>query len=383
MHEISPGFATKLRIYFTSEVKRPLFLAAATLLAAVALAAEPTGPAGVADPAHSKPPSIDEASKLSAPPAPAPPVVVTIAAVGDIRLDGPVGAVADKYGPGAPVAAVKKDLEADILFGNLETPVTSKGTKTSKKWNFRAHPRYLSIVRAAGFDVLNLANNHVWDYGREGFVDTLHNLKGGPWTIIGAGKDRDDAEKVRVVEKKGLKIGFVGLTSTHPDEAWATPKKPGVAYSDYDRVPGIVKRAKEKCDLLVVSFHGGTELAENPNEIQLAVAHRAITAGADLFLGHHPHVLQPLELQEGKPIVHSLGNFLFVSPSTGTWHSAIARVALTKEGVSSIEFVPVEIDGGAVKPAGPEATAAVREKLDRGGALSGDPGAFSVRGAAK
>lgn len=297
---------------------------------------------------------------------------VTLSAVGDIRLDGPIAAIAKSDGPDAPTAKVKALLAADIVFGNLETPVTTRGTKTPKTWNFRARPELLPILRAAGFTVLNIANNHVWDYGREGFEDTLKHLSKGPWAFIGGGDNRDEAEEVRVIEKNGLKIGFVGLTSTHPEEAWARDSKPGIAYSNFGRLPGIVARAKKQCDVLVVSFHGGTELAEDANEIQKAVAHAVIDAGADLFLGHHPHVLQAVELRGGKPILYSLGNFLFVSPTPTTRPTVVARFVLGREGVRRLELIPVDGNYGRLRPADAEVTEAARAALDRLGAFAAD-----------
>lgn len=300
---------------------------------------------------------------------------VTLSAVGDIRLDGPIAAVAKEGGPEAPSADVRHLLEADIVHGNLETPVTTRGKKTDKTWNFRAHPRLLPILTAAGFTVLTIANNHVWDYGLEGFLDTVAAVKKGGWLMIGGGKDRAEAEKVRVVVKNGLRVGFLGLTSTNPKEGWARPGKPGVAYSDFKRIAGVVSGAKEDCDVLVVSFHGGTELAEEPNDIQKSVARAAVDAGADLFLGHHPHVLQPVEVYKGKPIVYSLGNFLFVSPTPSTRPTVVVRATLTKEGVQKLAFHPVDGNWGRLKPAphGGEVEAAARAALDRFGVFAAHP----------
>ena len=300
---------------------------------------------------------------------------VTLAATGDIRLDGPIAQVAKEGGVDAPVADIKSLLEADILHGNLETPVTTRGKKTEKTWNFRAHPKLLPILKAVGYDVLTIANNHVWDYGLEGFLDTVAALKKGGWVMIGGGKDRAEAEKVRVVVKNGLRVGFLGLTSTNPKEGWAKAAKPGVAYSDFARIPGVVSAAKEDCDVLVVSFHGGTELAEDPNDIQKAVAHAAIDAGADLFLGHHPHVLQPVEVYKGRPIAYSLGNFMFVSPTPSTRPTVVVRATLTKDGVQKLAFHPVDGNWGRLKPApnGGEVEAAARASLDRLGAFSAYP----------
>ncbi len=316
-------------------------------------------------------------SSLAAMPPPvvstAPETEVLMAAVGDIRLDGPVADVARGTGPGGPTSAIRDILEGDIVFGNLETPLTARGIKTAKTWNFRAKPALLKIVKAAGFTVLNIANNHVWDYGREGFEDTLKALSRNGLDFVGGGRDRAAAEKARLFEFEGLTVGLVGLTSTHPQAAWARRNAPGVAYSDFDRIAEIIHRAKKQCDVLVVSFHGGTELAEDPNEIQKAVARASIDAGADLFLGHHPHVLQPVELYKGKPIVYSLGNFLFVSPTPTTRATVVARVSLAKNGVRGIDFIPLDTNYGRPKPAGPDLAAAARASLNRLGALDARP----------
>ena len=310
-------------------------------------------------------------------------VEVTMSAVGDIRLSGPIADIAREGGPEAPSKAVKDLLAADIEFANLETPITQRGDKTPKKWNFRAKPRDLKIVRAAGITVVNIANNHVWDYGREGFLDTLKNLEKDNWTYVGGGRDRAEAEEVRLFEFEGLTVGIVGLTSTHPEAGWAGKDKPGVAYSDFDRMAGIVGRAKARCDVLVVSFHGGTELADDANDIQKAVAHAAIDAGADLFLGHHPHVLQPVEMYKGKPILYSLGNFLFVSPTPTTRPEVIVRARLAKDGVRRLDLIPLDGNWGRPKPASPEIAAAARAALDRLGALEARPDLIHFGGEAK
>jgi len=302
----------------------------------------------------------------------APETTITLSAVGDIRLDGPIAAIA-KEGAGAPSQAVKDLLDADIVLGNLETPLTKRGTKTAKTWNFRADPKLLKIVKAAGFNLLNIANNHVWDYGQEGFLDTLKALKKNGWAYIGGGHDRAAAEKVHLVEFEGLTVGFLGMTSTHPEQGWAKTNKPGVFYSDFGRLNEVVKRAKAKCDVLVVSFHGGTELAEEPNDIQKAVAHAVIDAGADLFLGHHPHVIQGVEIYKGKAILYSLGNFLFVSPSPVTRPSVIVRATLAKDGVRRLDLIPIDTNWGRPKPASAEVAAVIRQALDRLGALETHP----------
>jgi poly-gamma-glutamate capsule biosynthesis protein CapA/YwtB (metallophosphatase superfamily) len=336
----------------------------ASTLAAGATSAALAAPAAPTAPAASTAPAVSTAAAG---------VEVTLSAVGDIRLSGPIADIAREGGPEAPSKGVKDLLAADIEFANLETPITVRGDKTPKKWNFRSKPRDLKIVRAAGITVVNIANNHVWDYGRDGFLDTLKYLEKDGWTYVGCGRDRAAAEEVRLFEFEGLTVGIVGLTSTHPEAAWAGKSKPGVAYSDFDRMGGIVGRAKARCDVLVVSFHGGTELADDANDIQKAVAHAAIDAGADLFLGHHPHVLQPVEMYKGKPILYSLGNFLFVSPTPTTRPEIIVRARLAKDGVRRLDLIPLDGNWGRPKPASPEIAAAARAALDRLGALEARP----------
>ncbi len=301
----------------------------------------------------------------------------TLVAVGDIRLDGPVGAVI-KNDPGAATRGVSGHLEGDILFGNLECSVTRRGEKQDKQWTFRAPPASLAALDAAGFDIVSVANNHVWDYGMTGFLDTLRALDKAGIPFVGGGKTLEEAEGLRVLKAGGLRVGFLGFTSTHPRQAWAGPRKPGVAYSDLGRLPSIVSAAKKRCDVLIVSFHGGTELAEEPNAIQRAVARAAAEAGADLFLGHHPHVLQAVDLIAGRPVLYSLGNFLFVSPTPRTRWTVIARAAISERGVERVDFVPVDVNGGRPVPAGEEGRRIIAGALDTHGALSRHPDRFRL-----
>ncbi len=314
---------------------------------------------------------------MAAPPGAAAPGRVTVAAVGDIRLDGPVGGLIAKRGPGYPTSALGAALEADIVFGNLECPVTMRGVKQPKTWNFRAPARNLAALKP--FTLVGLANNHSWDYGERGFLDTLDALKKAKLPYVGGGKDRAEAEALRVIVSSGVRVGFMAFTSTFPKEAWAKRRKPGVAYSDFSRFPEVIRKARKECDTLVVSFHGGTELAQEPNEIQQAFARAAIDAGADLVLGHHPHVLQPLELYRGKVILYSLGNFLFVSPTPSTRPTVVARAELGLGGVLRLDFVPFDTADGRPVPADVPTREAVKKALDRFGALTQFPDRFRVQ----
>lgn len=300
--------------------------------------------------------------------------VVTLVVVGDIRLDSHVGAIARAEGEAAPVALVRERLQGDFLLGNLEMPLTRRGTPAAKKFTFRAPPERASVLKACGFWALGLANNHVMDFGPEGLEDTLAALDEAGLTHLGAGKDVAQARKPFYFERNGLKVGLLALTSTFPEENWAGKKKPGTAFSDLARVEGWVREAKKACDVLVVSFHGGTELATAPNEIQRAFARAAAAGGADAVVGHHPHVVHAAEVLGKTVVVHSVGNFLFESPTAGTEKSLIARLTLTREGVTGVELVPIDTEGGRPKPATEAQREEIRALVDALGALTAHPG---------
>ncbi len=303
---------------------------------------------------------------------------IVLTAVGDIRLNGPVGELIAARGPAFPSAKVRDLLTGDIVFGNLECSITKRGSKTPKTWNFRAPPANLAAIKKAGFTVLNLANNHVWDFGREGFEDTLAALAERGIPYVGGGKDLAEAQKLKIYRFDGFTVGLIGFTSTFPKEGWAARRKPGVNYSDFDRLSRVVADAKSRVDVLVVSFHGGTELAEDENEIQKAFAHVVIDAGADFVIGHHPHVVQAVEVYKGKPVLYSIGNFLFVSPHEQTRYTVVVKARIGRDGVERVDFVPVDTDGGQPRPAGAEGEAWVRAALDRKGALTQYPERFRV-----
>ncbi|MFA6003650.1 MAG: CapA family protein [Elusimicrobiota bacterium] len=305
-------------------------------------------------------------------------VTVSLTAVGDIRLDGPVGEILAKGGISAPFSGLGDSLRADILLGNLECPLTKRGTKQPKTWTFRAPPKNLAALKAAGFNILTIANNHVLDYGPDGIFDTLAELRRSSIPFIGGGKDLEEAQKLEILEVHGLRVGFLGFTSTFPEEAWARRDRPGVAYSELSRVKAAIEAARPRCDMLAVVFHGGTELAPEPNDIQKEFAHLAIDSGADIIIGHHPHVVQPLEIYKGKPIIYSLGNFLFVSPNPATRPTIAARTQVSAKGVEGIEFLPFDTNWGRPVPASDEQRGSIAATLDRYGALTAEPAKYRL-----
>lgn len=200
--------------------------------------------------------------------------------------------------------------EADIFFANLEGPVSDKGKDLRNLYSFRMDPKILPMLKSVGLDIVSFANNHVGDWGREAFEDTLKRLNENEIKYTGAGKNSSESEEPTIIEVKGNKIGFLGFTDVGPEWLSADAETSGVNPLDTERYEEIIKNAVKKVDILVVSVHWGNEYSTK-TERQKDFAHKAIDSGAKIVIGHHPHVIQPLEVYKGGLIAYSLGNFIF------------------------------------------------------------------------
>ncbi|MCX6753869.1 MAG: CapA family protein [Candidatus Nomurabacteria bacterium] len=201
--------------------------------------------------------------------------------------------------------------EADILFANLEGPVSDIGNNVGSKYSFRMDPNILPVIKNAGFDIVSFANNHVGDWNVKAFGDTLNRLDNIGILKTGAGINKEDAEKPVIIDKNGVKFGFLGFSDVGP--AWMEAKidKPGILLASDPRLPLIIQNAKVLSDVLIVSIHWGDEYKTIHNTRQDNLAKIAIDSGADMVIGHHPHVIEDVEIYKDKPIVYSLGNFIF------------------------------------------------------------------------
>jgi len=208
-----------------------------------------------------------------------------------------------------PFAKLKWFSEADISMVNLENPITTRGSKVLKEFNFRMHPKYRQILLNGGVDIVTIANNHTLDYGAEGMYDTIHYLDSVGVKHVGGGRNLAEARRPVIIEVKGKKIGFLGYFGG----GWhsATEKRAGIAPRWENYVIEDVNKLRQEADFVVVNFHWGDEKQHYPNEQQKRLAHKTIEAGADLVIGHHPHVLQGIEKYKHGIIAYSLGNFIF------------------------------------------------------------------------
>lgn len=223
--------------------------------------------------------------------------------------------------------------QADIFMVNQEFPFTERGTAAEdKQFTFRLPPTRVSMLTEMGVDIVTLANNHILDFGEEGLLDSVAVLDEAGILHVGGGKDLDEAVRLETIEVKGKTIGFLGTSRVYMDPSWAAGAgHPGV-FSTYDPTMAVekIKEAKEQCDYLVVYVHWGVERETTPKDYQRAMGRQYIDAGADLVIGSHPHVLQETEFYAGKPIVYSLGNFVFGSSIPET---KLVRVVLTGDEV--------------------------------------------------
>lgn len=275
----------------------------------------------------------------------------TLAAAGDVMLARSAGARILADGPEVPFAGVEETLRgADIAVVNLECAISDGGEPAPKAYTFRAPPAAADALAAGGIDMVSLANNHSLDYGPGGLADTLANLDARGIAHAGAGANATAARAPVVVVANGLRVAFLsyvdvpveyGGFDTHRWEATAVG--PGVAWLNVEQVQEDVASARRLADLVVVMMHFGFEGRSTPSETQRAQARAAIDAGAALVLGHHPHVLQPVEWYGNGLIVYSLGNFVFDGFDNPANDSAILLADLTEGGVASYRLLPVVV----------------------------------------
>jgi len=275
---------------------------------------------------------------------------ITLSAVGDIMLAGSGASTFARSGYDYPFAATSRDLRvSDISMGNLEAPLAAGGTEfVGKKFRFKVDPKAAGALSKAGFSVLTLANNHIMDYGAAGLRETIAALDRHGISHAGAGATIEAARRPALLERNGGKVAFLSYSLTQPLEFFAGAGSAGTApgWSRFFRED--IRRARSTADYVVVSFHWGAERAVYPKSYQVEAARRAVDAGADLVIGHHPHVLQGVERYRGGVILYSLGNFAFGSLSRHADSSVMARVVL-EEGVREVELIPLNVRNSQVR----------------------------------
>jgi poly-gamma-glutamate capsule biosynthesis protein CapA/YwtB (metallophosphatase superfamily) len=233
----------------------------------------------------------------------------------------------------------------DLTVVNLECPATTIASPVDKQFVFRCDPAALRAARAAGVDVANQANNHAYDQGPDGLVDSLSNIRSAGLMPVGAGRDDAEALRAAIFERKGWRVAVVGIDEVlDPLDEVAGPDKPGTsAGHDFALALRAVRAAASRADVVVVMIHWGVELDVRPRGYQVDEAHRMIDAGADVIFGGHSHRLQPLEVYRRRPVFYSLGNFVWPHLSEEGSATAVAEVTVSPAGRIRGRLVPATI----------------------------------------
>lgn len=324
---------------------------------------EPTEPEQTSEPAVTKPTTAPEPITVTEPvseppvtepaPEPMPPGEVRICIGGDTSIDGEFADFAGIKGVDYPWAEIKDVMTAaDIAIVNLETCVSERGTSEKREgYGFRTPPDMLEGFVNAGIDMVNLANNHVRDFGYDALLDTFSNLTERGIEYFGAGHDLDEAAGLRIVEKNGLKIGFAGANRVSLKADCAA----GDEHAGINQIGDVgddstevflerIRRYDSQCDVLIVFLHAGVEETFNINSYQKSMSRALIDAGADIVVGGHSHTLQPIEFYNDKLILYSIGNLIF-------WHidddidglTAVFDITVDQNGFVSLRLHPLFI----------------------------------------
>lgn len=262
---------------------------------------------------------------------------------------------------------------ADLAVANLEFALSDRGTpKRGKIYPHKGPAKALAGLIDAGFDAVNLANNHMLDYGEEPLLDTLDDLAAAKIVSFGAGRNAEEAALPVILKRNGLRIGLIGFTTTLPTGFAATETAPGVnplraittyrplrnleeypgseavietrpVAEDLARLVAAVEKLKSDTDIVLVYGHWGASMTETVHDFQRAIGHAAIEAGAAAVFGGHQHVVSAVEFYEGRPIVHGLGNlvFDFVAPffTEATRRTILFAADMSKDGLDNCRLI--------------------------------------------
>lgn len=285
---------------------------------------------------------------------------VFIAAVGDIMVARGVEytLMADN-GPEKIFSDTLPLLQnSDFTIGNLEGAITGSNAKAIKTYTFKFNKKILPELQKAGFDYLMLTNNHSFDYGQQGFLDTLAALKEYNIPTSGVGKNLAEAREFYRTNINGLEISVLSCGAFPVEQsgfngkrdASATDQRPGILWQS-EEIFDLVKKEKEQGRFVIINVHGGQEYVFMPSTAQRNFYQGLCDSGADIIFGSHPHVLQPIEWYNGSIIAYSLGNFVFpgMEEMPGGTDSMVLRLGIYNGKILYKEEYPAKLEGLGVK----------------------------------
>lgn len=268
----------------------------------------------------------------------------TIVASGDTMLGSWAEDVLSDSGYSYPFQYIGSEIgDPDIFFTNLEAPFGTGGEPFDKKFTFRVKPDLVNVLLAGKINLVSLANNHTMDYGAECLQQTFETLEENNIKYAGAGLNLKEARKPAILNIREKTVGFLSYSLTFPEEFWATDTTAGTCFPWEEFVLSDVKTLKDSCDFVIVSCHWGQELRETPKKYQKKLARQLIDNGADLILGHHPHIVQGIEIYKDKLIAYSLGNFIFGSYSESARDSYLLKINVTENNEILSQIIPISV----------------------------------------
>ena len=272
---------------------------------------------------------------------------VTVVFSGDILLSSYVLNNYEKSGiNGILSEELQSEMQnADITMVNEEFPFSNRGTQAQdKQFTFRVDPGYVKILQEMGIDVVTVANNHALDYGTDALSDTFQTLDNAGIAYVGAGDNLERASQPYVIKAGGKTFGFLAASRVIPEVSWNIDnRQPGMLCTyDSAELCNAIQKAKETCDYVVVYVHWGIERENTPQDYQRQLGKAYIDAGADMVIGAHPHVLQGIEYYNGKPIIYSLGNYIFNQEINST---VLLKTTITPENEITLQLIPAYASG--------------------------------------
>ncbi|HEY3375450.1 MAG TPA: CapA family protein [Candidatus Aquicultor sp.] len=271
---------------------------------------------------------------------------VILIGLGNMALSGKVGDLVISSGPEAPVSAVKQILQTgDVIAGSLQSPFSASAQASTGNYSLYGLPEAAKGMRAAGINVVSLANSEIMSFGQQGLFSTTKLLEQYGITHAGAGSNLNQAYTCKVLEIKGKRIAFLAFSPLTPAESGATLKTTGIAADlKWRYLKPIIQAAANHSDYLVLLCDWGGEYDSAVRDYQRTIAKRAIDAGADIIIGGHPHTMQGIELYNGKFIAYSPGDFVYAPAKKSYRDAFIIKLKLAQGRLAGAEVMPIVVD---------------------------------------
>lgn len=236
--------------------------------------------------------------------------------------------------------------EADAVMINLECPLTDTVSPVSKKFIFRADARWAKDLKSAGITHAAMANNHTNDQGRRGLLATAQHLTEAGIETVGYGCSYEEQLQPVVIEKDGIRVAVFNACMLTIENWCRLDGKPGIAQPSEQELVEVVGEYKKKHhnNYIVVVLHWGIEFQDFPSIRQRALAHKLADVGVDAIVGHHPHVIQPIDTIGRTPVYYSIGNFIFDQKHPKGRKALMARLQFSHDGIADFDAIPVKIE---------------------------------------